>query len=394
MVRDETVVVIGAGSTGSSTAYHLAKGGEKVVVIDKGQIGSGMTSRSSAIVRTHYSNEIVARMALYSMNVFKNFGTIGDSGFVKSGMLILVPEELRDGTMENAEMLNRIGAPNICLNTEKARQMFPEIDYEGVNFVDYEPESGYADSVGVANAYARAAQQLGAELRLNVSAKKLVTENGKIQSVILDDSSVLNCTKVVLCTNIWTNKLLAASGVSESFPLWAAAHPVVVFRRPKELEGIKPIVWDYAMKIYSKPEGQSLCFVGSLDPSFDNVRTDPDSFASEVPFDTVNAFSEAMSRRIPAMSGGSFHSSYVGAYDLTPDQHPIIDELSTLGLGGVYCCVGLSGHGFKLSPALGLMASEMVQGLEPTFDLSLFSLDRFKTGKVFHSKHESLATIA
>lgn len=369
-------------------------------MIDRGQIASGMTSRSSAIVRTHYSNEVVARMALYSLRIFENFGSIGSSGFVNSGMLILVPDELRKGTMENASMLNRIGAKNISLTAEEAKKKFPEIDYEGIDYIDYEPESGYADSVGVASAYARAAESFGAQIRLKTSVAKLAIENGKVMSVMLDDGTHINCSKVVLCTNIWTNKLLAASGVKglseATFPLWAAAHPVVVFKRPGSLQGIKPIVWDYQSKIYSKPEGQSLCFVGSLDPSFDQIRTDPDTFETEVPFEYVNAFAESMSKRIPAMSEGALHSSYVGVYDLTPDQHPIIDELSDLGLKGVYCCVGLSGHGFKLCPALGLMVSEMVQGIidEGTFDLSPFSLSRFMTGNLFHSRHESLATIA
>ncbi len=191
-------MVVGAGSTGSSTAYHLAKSGKRVIIIDKGQIGSGMTSRSSAIVRTHYSNEIVARMALYSLNVFKNFQSIGESGFINSGMLILVPEDLRKGTMENAAMLNNIGATNLCLEVDEAKSKFPEIDYDGIDFVDYEPESGYADSVGVASAYAKAAQNLGAEIRLGVFAKQLLTRNGEVHSVLLDDGTHINCTKVVL----------------------------------------------------------------------------------------------------------------------------------------------------------------------------------------------------
>jgi glycine/D-amino acid oxidase-like deaminating enzyme len=139
--KEGNIVVIGAGSTDSSTAFHLAKSGERVILVDKSQIASGMTSRSSAIVRTHYSNEIVARMALYSMSIFKDFGSIGSSGFVKSGMLILVPKELREGTMENATMLNRIGATNLCLDIDEAKKMFPEINYEGIDLVDYEPES-------------------------------------------------------------------------------------------------------------------------------------------------------------------------------------------------------------------------------------------------------------
>ena len=397
LLSEEKIVVIGAGTTGSSTAYHLAKSGNKTVLIDKNQIGSGMTSRSSAIVRTHYSNEIVARMALYSRDIFENF-KIGNSGFVKSGMLILVPKALRAGAMENIEMLNRMGATNVCLSPDESRAKFPEINYDGVDFVDYEPESGYADSVGVANAYARAAEKLGAEIRTGASVRKLLVEDRQVKGVILEDGTQIDCSKVVLCTNIWTNKILQASGIDlsqELFPLWAAAHPVAVFKRPKTYGGIRPVVWDYEKKTYAKPEGESLFFVGSLDSAIDNTRTDPDNYPDEVPFETIDAFATSISSRIPAMSLGSFHSSYVGVYDLTPDQHPIIDELSSLGLGGVCCCVGLSGHGFKLCPALGLMTSELVQGLPSSiFDRSVFSLERFKKRELLQSRYVGLATIS
>ena len=74
------------------TAYHLARSGRHVVVVDKGgQPASGMTSLSSAIVRTHYTHEILARMAVYSLGVLSNFGHIGESGFVNAGLLIVAP---------------------------------------------------------------------------------------------------------------------------------------------------------------------------------------------------------------------------------------------------------------------------------------------------------------
>ncbi len=98
------------------------------------------------------------------------------------------------------------------------------------------------------------------------------------------------------------------------------------------------------------------------------------------------------------MSEGNLHSSYVGLYDVSPDQHPIIDELSDFGLTGAFCCVGLSGHGFKLCPALGLIVAEMILGTDEaaqqTFDRSIFSLSRFKTGKLLESRYKTLATVA
>jgi glycine/D-amino acid oxidase-like deaminating enzyme len=401
--RDKPIVVVGAGSTGSSTAYHLAKAGrQRVVLIDKDQIAGGTTSKSSAIVRTHYSNEIVARMAVYSRDVLRDFSSIGESGFTQSGLLILAPKELRDAVTANVEMLNRIGARNEVLDNREATRMFPEIDYEDCDLIVFEPESGYADPVGVASSYARAAERMGVKLILGNQVSHLSASGGTVESVALADGSRIECSRVILCTNVWTNKLLERSGVVDvrrSLPLWTSAHPVVTYNRPAAFQGNRPIIWDYPSRTYYKPEGQSLVFVGTLDSKPDQEEKLPEEAPSDVPFETVNSFTEAMVRRIPAMADGLFRSSFVGLYDVTPDQHPIMDELTELGLAGAFCCVGLSGHGFKLSPALGLMNAEMVLGETglfggTSFDRSYFSLSRFTTGMQMKTRYSGLATVA
>src|SRR5271169_872059 len=121
------VAVIGAGSTGSSTAYHLAKSGFQVVLIDQGEIGYGMTSRSTAIVRTHYSNDIVARMALYSLRILSDFSLIGVSGFTNCGMLILVPDNFRKPVEQNVRMLQNAGISEVELTKTEGRKMFPDL---------------------------------------------------------------------------------------------------------------------------------------------------------------------------------------------------------------------------------------------------------------------------
>jgi sarcosine oxidase, subunit beta len=398
---ENPIVVIGAGSTGTSTAYHLALAKQKkVILIDVRQVGGGMTSLSSAIVRTHYSNREVARMALYSLQILRNFGSIGESGFVRSGLLILAPDQLRQGILSNVEMLNSIGAKNKILDASEAGKLFPELDLDRADLIVYEPESGYADSVGVANAYANAARELGTTIITGRQVVRLVLDSGRISAVMLSDSSKIRCSSVVLCTNVWTNSVLENSGVKmddDSFPLWASAHPVIVLKRPMDYYGIRAIILDAAQKTYYKPEGQYLLFAGSLDSTINAKRVDPDRYPADVSFEYISLFSEALARRIPCMASATMHSSHVGLYDMTPDQHPIIDELSSLGLGGVYCCVGLSGHGFKLSPALGLMNAEMVLNSslsDQNFDRSIFSLSRFGRGALLETKYTGLATVA
>ncbi len=396
---DSRIVVVGAGSTGCSTVYHLSKAGAQAILIDKGQIASGMTSKSSAIARTHYSNEIVARMALYSLRILENFEAIGNSGFMRNGMLVLASSSDKEGFLANLKMLDSIGVKNEILDKQDAKKRFPELDLEDCDFILLEPESGYADPAGTANSYAEKARELGAEIILGQEVTKLETEKGKLSGITLSGGSRINCSKAIICTNVWTNRLLDNSGVARDkmLPLWAVAHPIVVFRRPTSYHGTRPSIGDFPNKTYYKPEGKSLLFAGSIDAELDKQKIEPEECPSEVQFEFMNMFSEVVIKRIPSMAEGVYHSSYNGMYDITPDQHPIIDELSDLGLEGVYSCVGLSGHGFKLCPAFGLMNAEMVLGVEgqdQTFDRSHFSLSRFKTGKLLLTKYPGLATVA
>jgi sarcosine oxidase, subunit beta len=92
-------------------------------------------------------------------------------------------------------------------------------------------------------------------------------------------------------------------------------------------------------------------------------------------------------------SKGRYERGYSGLYDNTPDQQPIIDELSEFGYPGVRCLVGLSGHGFKLSPEFGrIMASLVIDGRFDDYDISVFGLKRFETGRLLRSRY-SLSTV-
>lgn len=252
----------------------------------------------------------------------------------------------------------------------------------------------------VANSYVWSAERLGAQLLLGREVSRLEAPRGRVESVELSNGSRIECSKVMLCTNVWTNQLLASSCAApiRSLPIWAVGHPMIAFDRPASYQGNRPVVWDYPQKTYYKPEGRYLVFVGTIDSGLDQRHGDPAEVPQDVSSETLESFTGALVTRMPLMAEGVLHSSYVGMYDVTPDQHPIIDELSELGLSGAYCCAGLSGHGFKLSPALGLMNAEMVMGetglFGRTFDRSIFAFSRFKEGKEMRAKYPGMAAVA
>ena len=79
-------------------------------------------------------------------------------------------------------------------------------------------------------------------------------------------------------------------------------------------------------------------------------------------------------RAIPALADSRFSRGYAGAFDITPDWMPILDESP---LPGLYVATGMSGHGFKLAPAVGEMMAALVTGARPPVSLAPFRLGRF-----------------
>lgn len=94
MATSVDAVVIGAGINGASIAYNLAKRGCKnIAIIERFMIASGGTGKSAAMVRQHYSNEVLIRMVKRSRDIFEFFADEvgGSAGFVKTGYLFFCP---------------------------------------------------------------------------------------------------------------------------------------------------------------------------------------------------------------------------------------------------------------------------------------------------------------
>ena len=306
----ERIIIIGAGSTGSSVAFHLSKiTDSEIILIDRGGIASGMTSFSSAIIRTHYSNEIVAKMAFESRKVFEI--NKEDFGFHKTGMITVVPNSMKDRMLDNVKMLKNIGIQEQNLTLREARIKFPWLNFAPDEQVSYEPDSGYADPVSTANYFARRAIDSGVKfLKEDVHKIECNQNEGK---VVLKGGKEISAKKIILCTNIWTNKLLSESGFEKDvlLPLNVSPHPVILFRRPKNISGLLPVVSDLFHRGYYKPEGETLLSGGNLRSEMDEVNIDPDKPPLEIPFDYISDYSERISNRIPAMSDAGFHSAYV-----------------------------------------------------------------------------------
>jgi len=123
---------------------------------------------------------------------------------------------------------------------------------------------------------------------------------------------------------------------------------------PREL----PLTIDFATGFYFHREGDALA-LGGREKTLDDLAP-------------------VAARRLPALEELGVRSSWWGWYEMSPDHNALIGAASEPD--GLVYATGFSGHGFQQGPVVGEHLAQLALGIEPTFDLSQFSVERFATG--------------
>lgn len=386
MSQNYDVIIIGGGIMGCSSAFELAKRGLKVALFEKKSIGDSPSGKSSAIIRQHYSNELTARMAHYSLNIFRNFHERigGECGFNQAGFVVMVEAKDRAGLEANVAFQKSLGIQTELISAEDLNEIMPGIDTGNLVASAYEPESGYADPYLTVNAYAQAAQRQGAMLFRDTEVTGVLVDGGKVRGIETADDKY-EAPRVINCAGAWGAQVARMAGIE--VPVNSCRVQVAFFRRPQDQAAPHPVVADFVNATYFRSETGGITLVGLIDPAEADAIVDPDRFKEYMDDDFLLDAGERLVNRYPAMERSESTGGYASLYAITPDWHPIIDEVPTGS--GFYVCSGFSGHGFKLAPAISLMVSDLVTGKsDPQFDPSLFSYSRFEEDKLVRGRYE------
>ncbi len=379
-------LIIGAGIMGCSTAFQLAQRGLKVAVLEKQNIGAGSTGRSSAIIRQHYSNELTARMALYSLRAFQHMeDQLGeDCGFTPTGFVGVVAARDQAALKANVAMQQRAGIQTELLSPEALREIMPGMETTDLVAAAYEPEAGYADPHLTVNAYANAARRLGVRIFLDTNVVGVRFAGDKVVGLDTPNEE-FDAPLVVNCAGPWSARVAQTIGVE--VPINACRTQVALFRRPPGQEASHPVVIDFIHAIYFRSETGHLTLAGVIDPAEANAVVDPDEYDELHDSDFVLDVGERLMRRYPVMQLSQSTGGYAALYAITPDWHPIVDEVPAGS--GFFICAGFSGHGFKLGPAVGVMVADMLTGQSaPVFDPHLFRFSRYAEDDPVRGQYE------
>ena len=373
--RSADVVIVGGGVHGASLAYHLArKKAGRVLLIEKKFVASGPTGRSTALVRRFYAMDFFTRTASAAAEMFRHWkdviGGDGDPGFQMVGMLALVGPDTAPRLRENAMHAQKLGARVALVSPTEVKALVPAANVDDVALASYEAESGYADPSSTANALINRARELGATIVQYREVDAIRTAGGKVVGVRSEGVDI-DAPVVANCAGLYADRLLRPLGVEISIK--PERHQMCFFRRPGEFAA-HPAIADLVLMTYMRPEHGDLMIHGKL--SYDEI-VDPDHYNEGVDSDQIVKNAELIAHRFPVMEHGLAMGGYSGLYDATPDHHPVLGAIPEYG--GLFADFGWSGHGFKHSPVIGdIMSDVIMHGGAAGYDLTPFRWSRYR----------------
>ena len=381
MTRDRfDVAVVGAGVMGASIAFHVAARGASVVLLDRGAVCSGSTRHSTAVIRTHYTQPLLVRMAAHGLQVYRAFEDVvgARSGFVRTGMLWGADPVDRAMLEANVALGKAEGVATDVVGADEVAEIDARIVADDLVFC-WEPEAGVCDPYAVTAGFAAEARRLGADVREGVAAVRV--EPGGVATA----GGFVAAGAVVVAAGPWTPALLAPRGYD--LDIRPARAQVGRLRLPDDFGPPPPTVGDFsAAQLYFRPGEAGFLDVGSLDPRHADEPVDPDGVAEGAERGVLAHYHRSVRRRLRGADRGVWRGAWSGIYDVTADWEPVIGRVP--GADGLFVAAGFSGHGFKLAPAVGVSVAELaLDGAASSFDVSLLDPLRFDRGELVGARY-------
>jgi glycine/D-amino acid oxidase-like deaminating enzyme len=373
------IVVIGAGAFGGWTALQLRRRGAQVTLIDAWGAGNARSSSGgeTRVIRAIYGpDRIYVEMVKRAYALWETLdASTGEPLYIETGALWMHRGD--DAYVRSSlPILEELGFPVDRLDLGEAAKRYPQIDFRGIRSAYLERRAGALSARRACVAVREAFENAGGSNR-TARVEPGPIANGAMKSVRLDDGSGIEADAFVFACGPWLGKL---------FPevLGGAIHPtrqeVFYFGCPAGSEryfpGHLPIWIDFGERIfYGIPDVHGRGFKIADDTRGETV--DPTSQERTPSAEGIVRVRQLLAERFPELARAPLLESRVCQYENSPDGHLILDHHPEAK--NVWLLGGGSGHGFKLSPAVGEMAAEAIVAGKEIPDL--FRLARLGTTK-------------
>ncbi|HVM45661.1 MAG TPA: FAD-binding oxidoreductase [Candidatus Thermoplasmatota archaeon] len=373
------VVVIGGGANGLGVARWLAEAGmSDVLVLEKSYLLHGASGRNGGGVRAQWGTADNLVLARDSLKLFRTMSA--DLGFNvwfrQGGYLFLAHSEEKLAAIRDVVRFhNANGVKTRVVGPSDIHVLVPELNLDGVVGGSYHPGDGIIFPWSVVFGLAKRCVERGVDVRTFTSATGLRASGGRITHVETTRGTVA-CEWVVNAAGCWSGEIADLVGVK--LPNLPVRHEILVTEALKPF--LDPMVVDLRNGLYANQDMRGEIITGIGMPG----EKPGVNFASS--FDFTRRVAKALLDLLPTLGDVKVMRQWAGAYDVTPDNKPILGH--TPGFENFLQLNGASGHGFMISPVATQLVADVILGRTPRMDLAPFRPDRF--GPDFKPERETL----
>lgn len=372
-------VVIGGGVHGCAAAYHLARGGRSVVLLEAAtpaSAASGGFGKRGVRGNKRDLRELPLVHRAYALWPGLSDLLGADVGYERTGGVNLVERPvtgLRGGLVAaraHAQVQSAMGVPTEVIDRDRLVELLPGVSDAVVGAL-HAPLDGMGDQTATTRAYAAAARRFGAVVVEGARVSHLERDGTAVRAVVCDDGERYEVGESVLvAANAAAGPLLERE-LGVRLPLWTI-HPQALRVRPRGPSPVHLLVGHDHRAVSLKTIEDGVVMVSGGWQG----RVRPDGTA-EVVEDQVEGNLREAAAVFPALADAQLLEAAADRPEsCSQDQIPIIDVVP--GTGNVLVAAGWTGHGFAIAPAVAEAVSGwMLSGRKPP-SLTPFAVDRFR----------------
>jgi sarcosine oxidase subunit beta len=352
------VIIIGAGSVGTPTAFSLAEAGVRTLVIDRfPSVGQGSNKSAIGGLRATHSDPAKIRICLRSLEIFSSWKErFGDEiEWYKGGYLFVAYRDEEEKTLKELLITQQAYGLNInWLDRDDLLKVIPDLNPQDLRGGAFSADDGHASPLLAAHAFYTHAKRLGAEFRFGENITELIIQGGSVNGVKTDKGEY-GADVVINTGGAWAAKLAKIAGMD--IPVTPDSHeaavtePVARFLDPMIVD-LRPVAGSANYYFYQHFTGQVIFCITPSPSIWGEDKRETSIFLPMVARRMVNI--------MPRLKNIRVRRTWRGLYPMTPDGFPIVGW--SRELKGFLLAVGMCGQGFMLGPGLGELLARMVQG--------------------------------
>ncbi len=363
MNRTPSVVVVGAGALGLSTASQLtARGVTDVTVIERHHVAAASSGLSVGIIETQYLDPLAIEIRVESMRSFVDLERSGELQITHNGYLRLAH---RDADMEafarSVELQRALGITDArLLDRDDLARLVPHMRVDDLAGGLFGPSDGYIDGHLYCEALAAVITASGGRVLQDtelVGCDPLPGDRNRLRTTRGD----LECDIVVNAAGGWAG--LVGDILGAPVAILPQRHQALMAHLAAPLLYVMPSVMDYVPSsggfgVYVRDDGPGRLIAGLHTEEVLHDIVDPDEVRRETGSEYIELVAERLGHRLPGLDDMRLGDVWAGIYPMRPDGRPVVGPHP--GRGSVVTVAGAGGSGLQSSPALGRIAADWI----------------------------------